>query len=120
MDLHSEKLAHYDPFFDSLYRPGPIGALGSYIDQVYSEQAGVPIGEASFERTVITAPRQSDGIRCGVCVLVEIQRIADRGMGPRRAHKLTKAELSRYRAKWACALMLNPPLTPKRGPIAEV
>ena len=83
------------------------------------EQAEVPIGATSFERTVATTPTQPAGIRCGLCVLVETQRISDREMGSRRTHKFAKAELSRCRAKWACALMLNPPLTPQRGPIAE-
>ena len=94
VDLRSKKLAYYDPFFNSPCRCGAINALGSYIDQVYSEQVEVPIGVAAFERAVITTPRQPDGISCGVCVLVETQRIADREMGSRRTHKFTKAELS--------------------------
>ena len=57
VDLHSKELAYYDPFHDGPHRFRAIGALGSYIYQVYSEQAEVPIGAASFERTVITAPR---------------------------------------------------------------
>ena len=119
MNLHSKKLAYYDPSFGGPYRSGAIGALGSYIGQVYSEQAEVPIGAASFERAVITTPRQPGGVSCRVCVLVDIQRIADREMGSRHTHKFTKAELLRCHAKWACALLLNLTLAPERGPIAE-
>ena len=52
-------------------------------------------------------------------MLAEIQRIADREMGTRRAHEFTKAEFMLCRAKWTCELLLNPAPTPERGPIAE-
>ena len=67
-------------------------------------------------------PKQLDGVSCGVCVLVEIQRIADRKMGSRCVQEFTEAELLRCRAKWACEIMLNPPLhppPPQVGTIAE-
>ena len=62
MDIHSKKLAYYDPFFDGPHRSGAIDAPGSYIDKVYSEQAEVPICAASFERVVITTLWQPDGV----------------------------------------------------------
>ena len=50
------------------------------MDQVAAEQGVRPeIGAAEFERKLHTTPKQPDSISCGVCVLIEIQRIAEGG-----------------------------------------
>jgi hypothetical protein len=119
VDLRSKKLAYYDPFYTGPYRTRALDALSSYIDQAHTEQARAPVDTASFERPVYTTPRQPDGVSCGVCVLAEIQRIADRGMESRRNHEFTETELSRCRAYWACAIIDNPPLDPQQSATAE-
>ena len=119
VDLQGKRLAYYDPFYAGPFRTRALDALGSYIDQVHTEQAQAPVDAVSFERTVHTTPRQPDGVSCGVCVLAEIQRIADRDMDSRRNREFTAAELSRCRAHWACAIMINPPLDPQRKATAE-
>ena len=54
-----------------------LGALGAFVDQVCAKQgAEGAIGATSFAKTVKTSLRQPDDISCGVCVLVDIQRIA--------------------------------------------
>ena len=37
VDIHNRKLAYYDPFHDVPHRIRAIDALGSYIDQVYTD-----------------------------------------------------------------------------------
>ena len=77
-DLNNRRLVYYGPFYDDPYRAGALSALGAYVDQVSPEQgAEVPIGAAAFESTVHKSPRQPDGISCGVCVLIKIQRVVD-------------------------------------------
>ena len=79
------------------------------------EQAEAPIGAASFESTVIETPQQPDGVSCGVCVLIEMQRTVDGETYSRRDSEFTEIELLRCRAKWACELLLNPMPTRARG-----
>ena len=97
---------------------GALGALGAYVDQVSAEQgAEGATGVAAFARSVQKSPMQSDGISCGVCVLVEIQRVAGEDMISQRAQKFAEAKLLRCKAKWACELLLNsaPPSQGGRG-----
>ena len=90
-----------------LHRPGS-----------YEQGAEVPIGAASFESTVRESPGQPGDISCGVCVLVEIQRIINRKMDSRRDHKFAEVELLRCRAKWACELLPNSAPTLGGSPLA--
>ena len=47
------------------------------MDQVALEQgAHVEIGATMFERKLYSTPKQPDIASCGICVLIEIQRIA--------------------------------------------
>ena len=93
--------------------------MGSYINQVYCEQgAVVSTGAASFASTVHVSPGQPGDVRCGVCVLAEIQRIVDGKMDSRRDRKFTEVKLLPCRAKWTCELLLNPAPTSGENPFA--
>ena len=63
----------------------------------------------TFKSKVHSSSRQPGGISCGVCVLIEIQRIADGKMDSRRDRKFDATELLRCRAKWACELINDQP-----------
>ena len=115
-DLRRRTLHYYDPFFPGPHRAEALNEMGAYVDQVQAEQSGSPIGAATFERTLIESPRQPDGVSCGVCVIIEIQRAADRETEEGRARTFTEAELLRCRAKWACELLANPTPAPPRAP----
>jgi hypothetical protein len=114
-DLRRRTLHYYDPFYAGPHRAEPLNKMSAYIDQVHTEQSASPIDAASFARTLIEMPRQPDGVSCGVCVIVEIQRIADRETDSGRAREFTEEELLRCRAKWACTLMRDPTPLPQRA-----
>jgi hypothetical protein len=114
-DLRRRTFHYYDPFYAGPHRAEPLNKMGAYIDQVHTEQSESPIDAVSFERTLIETPRQPDGVSCGVCVIVEIQRIVDREADSGRAREFTEAELLRCRAKWACELIKNPTPAPPRA-----
>ena len=97
-DLPSRKLVYYDPHF-----PDPnlraLDALGEYIDQVAIEQgAHGKIGATTFERKLYSTPKQPDDVSCGICVLIEIQRIAEGNIDSRSDQSSDADELARYRA----------------------
>ncbi len=76
-----------------------LDALGAYVDQVALEQGGlVDPGAAHYKQTLISTPKQPDSASCGVCVLIEIQRIADGNIDPRRDPCSDVAELLRLPA----------------------
>ena len=114
-DLARRELVYYDPYF-----PDPdlraLDALDDYVDQVAHGQGGhVEIGAATFKQKLCNTPRHPDNASCGVCVLIEIQRIADGHIDSPRDPRSDAAELLRYRAKWACEIMSNPAPTWNRA-----
>ena len=68
------------------------------------------IGATSFERRLYTTQKQPGNVSCGVCVLIEIQRIAGGvgGIDSPRDQNSDVDELAQYRAKWACENLSNP------------
>jgi hypothetical protein len=108
-DLQHGKLHYYDPLYRGPDKTRALTALGSYVDQVHHEQEREVAGTASLPTELHTHPQQPDGVSCGICVLIEIQRIADGGMNAHRELQFTSTELLRFRAKWACELLANPP-----------
>ena len=114
-DLTSRKLVYYDPYY-----PDPdlraLGALGEYVDQVALDQgAHVEIGATTFKHKLCSTPEQPDTVSCGICVLIEIQRIAEGNIDSPRNRRSDVAELARYRARWACEIMSNPKPTWSRA-----
>ena len=107
-DLAKHELVYYDS-----YHTAPdlraLDALGEYVGQVALERGGVvETCAVHFIQTLISTPMQPDLASCGICVLIEIQRIAEgRIDSPRDPHSDT-AELLRFRAKWACAIISDP------------
>ena len=98
-----------------------INALSAYVYQVSSEQgANVEIGAATFERKVYSIPIQPDNNSCGICVLIDIQRIADGNIDSRGDPCSDATELLRYRAKWVCEILTHPAPTSSRGTDAAV
>ena len=113
-DLTSKRLVYYDSFYS---RPSmrALDALGDYVDQVAADQGVHPtIGAASFTHKLHTTPKQPDGVSCGVCTLIEIQRIAGGVIDSPRDEVSDVGELARYRAKWACEVLSNPAPTRNR------
>ena len=116
-DLDNKRLVYYDPFYDDPHRDGALNTMDAYVDQVSFEQgAKVAIGADTFESKVHNSPSQPDNVRCGVCVLVEAERITNGEIDSRRDRKFDAAGLLRCRAKWACELMTNPAPTPDWSP----
>jgi hypothetical protein len=89
-DLRHRTLHYYDPLLGGADRAEALRETCKYIDQVYVEQAEAPIGAASFESTVIETPQQPDGVSCGVCVLIEMQRTVDGETYSRRGSEFTE------------------------------
>ena len=69
----------------------------------------------AFGHRVCSTPIQPGDISCGVCILIEIQRIADGNIDSRRDQCSDAAELLRYRAKWTWEMLTNPAPTSSRG-----
>ena len=89
--------------------------------KISSEQgANMEIGAATFEHKVYSTSRQPDNSSCGVCVLIEIQRITDGNIDSQRDPCSDAAELLRYLAKWTCEILTNPAPTSSRGTGAAV
>ena len=116
-DLRQGKLHYYDPLYHGPGKTRALDALGAYVDQVHHEQEREVTGTASLPTELHTHPQQPDGVSCGICVLIEIQRIVDGRMNAHRTLQFTNAELLRFRAKWACELLANPPK--RRGQAME-
>ena len=119
-DLERNEIRYYDPLYNGTYSAAALGALCAYVDQVNCEQgAMVALGAASFPRAVTTSPKQPDGVSCGVCVLLEIQRLVDGGLNGTRNLEFTKEEISAFRAKWACLLLRVSATSSAIGPVNE-
>ena len=84
-DLEEGKIHYYDPLYHGPGQNRALDALGEYIDQVHRDQEmGETAGAASLPAVTHIHPRQPGGVSCGICILIEIQRIVDCGVyGPR-------------------------------------
>ena len=70
------------------------------MDQVASEQGvHAEIDAAKFKQKLCSTPMQPGTASCGVCVLIEIQRIADGHIDSPRDPRSDAAELLRYKTK---------------------
>ena len=102
-DLESGKLHYHDPLYHGPNQTRALGALGAYIDQVHCEQGRVKPQEqppsGAFPAELHIYPRQRGCSSCGVCVLIETQRIVDGGVDAPREEMFAEAELLRFRAK---------------------
>ena len=72
-------------------------------------------GAVTFKQTLYITSAQPGLVSYGVCVLMEIQRIAEGNIESPRVQRADVAELALYRARWACEIMSTPEPTRSRS-----
>jgi hypothetical protein len=118
VDTIARKVVYYDSALAGKYAYVGIEYTKKFLTEMAIARGWDSLDIATFEDVTFSSPAQPPGVDCGICVLLMLERLAqdparffDRS--PEAVKTFSPLEMKRARAKWACALVVEPNKGPR-------